>query len=303
MFLGSAKPLLVSLAAAATLWGCAAPPQQSVAPIQDITPERALAIDCQRGSRTSCEALARAHGGSTPTQQTTRPTISGSQTAQPAPSTQPQPAARPAPPAADPSVMTQLIADRLVGTNAVSVDEQRAAGALTGCGMVFNVGLRDHIYRGGGVVVVNGSINIQLLQNGTLIWSVKLVPTDVSWNSNTRDIQTSVFDPSYGWISAGSFSSAQNEAARFRCENGGFCAGGNANIVEAIDGIMQGGSLSFGFRRTGGTLDVQSRVLIAGQQGAAQQQRFTSCIVNLADRLQRETPSGPAPQRSRGTPI
>lgn len=199
--------------------------------------------------------------------------------------------------------MTQLIADQLVGTNGVSAEEQRSAGAVTGCGMVFNVGLRDHVYRNGGVIVVNGSIYVQLLNGNALVWFVKLLPTDVFWNQSIAEIQTSNFDPPYGWISAGSFSSARNEISSFRCENGGFCAGGSTNIAAAAEGVMRSESLLFGLRRPGGNLDVQGRVLFAGPQGAAQQQRFASCIVNLANRLEREAPPEPTPQRSRSTPI
>lgn len=253
----------------------------------DITPERALALDCQRGSRTSCDAIARMLGGPSQSQPAPSPAVQEHRQTAPQPQTAAAPHARPAR-----SVLSAdaVLAQRLVRTHRYEAHEQRSSGAITGCGMLFTVGVRDDIYRNGGVIMVAGGLEVMSLRPGNIIWTVKLVPTDVIWDDAVGDGRTVVFDPPYGWLSVGSFSSAGQDATRFRCEGGGFCAAGQQGLTSAVAGLLNSPTITLGMRRSGGQLDIQGTVQ-GGQTSPFEQERFGRCIRGLLDQV----PADPAP--------
>lgn len=262
-------------------------PPSSPAATSAPTAEQALALDCQRGSRTSCDALARlvvGPSGAVPpaTPQSRTPSSLGPTASTPA-----------RPREAD---VNAVLAEVAVGTHEVAFHEQRQAGQLSGCGVIFNVGFRDTAYRNGGIVFVRGGVEILNLRPGQLIWTVKIQPTDVVWSEQANDFQIRPFSPSHAWVSVGGFSSAGSEGTQFQCDQGGFCAGGVTNLETLIPSLIDATSIQFGMRRGSGTIDATGRVNVNRNTGdRGERQRFGQCVGNLIERALSQVPPAPSP--------
>jgi hypothetical protein len=147
--------------------------------------------------------------------------------------------------------------------------------------MEFTQGVRDYVSRQGGLVVVNGSIEV-LVQRGQgigLFWTLKLVPKDMTLDHNLKPILVT-FNPSYGYIRTQNFASAQRERGAFQCESGGICLGFTDDLHEIVE-LLGSPRFTVAILRWPDSFDLTSMVDMSGRQAMQQQVEFFSCLERL----------------------
>jgi hypothetical protein len=163
--------------------------------------------------------------------------------------------------------------------------EQRQAGKITGCGLLFTHLFPDNAYRNGGMVLVNGGIEVMFFDK-RMVWTIKIHPNDVVQKNIGKNLDISGFTPTHAWINGGEFDSSRYEVNRTKGEDGSFIAAGGEGFFEAVELIMAADRLRFGFQRITGGIDATTEaILVSGPEDIERQARIARCVRELVQNM------------------
>ncbi len=172
--------------------------------------------------------------------------------------------------------------EKVFGTLSVEFYDERVGGALVGCVLGFGHLLQDFVYEAGRPVYIDGSVGIEVF-SGRVMLSVKLVPADVTAGSNGQPSLT-VFTPENAYLTFGPISTAGKEIIRFRCDQGGFCAG--YGDIELLQAFLRSEDTGFevSYQRSSGGLDVATMIELPtnpDRRGWQDVGNFGHCVQSL----------------------
>lgn len=147
------------------------------------------------------------------------------------------------------------LATQLEGTYFLENYRSRNSGVLTGCGIEFDVFVRDHRYRNGELVSVRGSLETIEAEPGRTMEILKIGLRDLqvtpngTWLFDDQQVQHAYF---ISKITGEPYPAAE----QFTCENGGACILlSQDHFLDAIGQLALNGHVTGAFTRMGGSLD------------------------------------------------
>lgn len=158
--------------------------------------------------------------------------------------------------------------------------ERRAGGVLDACELTYAVGYDDFIYRNGNLVFVRGSLSMQALEPpAPPLFVVKVAAFDVA------DGQVFLAPMDYAYLSINGRSFAGEEAARFRCEDGGVCLAYQlSSHPELAVAPISGFSVAYNRKPRATDVAIPVNILQAAPQAAFD---YSDCVDRLLDDLLR----------------
>ena len=160
-------------------------------------------------------------------------------------------------------VEKSVLKTALQGTLEIEYDAQRQRGELVGCGLSFAVGVSDWLYKAGGLVVINGSLNFYSFPGKVPAYAIKIQPADITIMDD-GSLQKDIVAVDLGYFIFGEHSTANKEISHFSCDRGGYCAAfgvtQNYDMVQAVhDGLMSN-QFEVAYTRESGNSDVIAKI-------------------------------------------
>lgn len=151
----------------------------------------------------------------------------------------------------------------LYGTLSVEYYAQRQRGELVGCGFEFAVGVPDWLYKAGGLVVINGSLNFYSYPGKAAAYALKIQPADITIMDD-GSLQKDIVAVDFGYFMFGKHTTANKEISSFQCERGGYCAAfdifPNHDMVAAVRIGLMANQWKVAYTRESGVSDVTAKI-------------------------------------------
>jgi hypothetical protein len=165
----------------------------------------------------------------------------------------------------------------LLGTASLIHEVRRDRGGIVACETVFRVLAEDNLYANGGLITLDGSLNLHSTEGG-YFGSIKISGRDV-FISGERPI-TVPYESDYGYFLSTDTGEPYPVSTSFQCEDGGYCAAVDVDtIINMLSEFIVHGSLQGALNRTGGNTDLP--FIIEATQSEWNAEEFLECARRL----------------------
>lgn len=183
---------------------------------------------------------------------------------------------------ANPQQVPGQLVRELLGTASLTHSARRDRGELVGCENVFRVLEEDNLYANGGLITLDGSLNLFAVDAG-YFGSIKISGRDV-FMSDGQPV-TVPYESDYGYFLSADTGEPYSVLASFQCEDGGYCASVDAEtLIEMLGEIAVHGRLEGALNRSSGSTDLPFAIEAEGTGWRFAE--FFDCAERLMGRAQ-----------------